>query len=79
MAPIKTKYIIARRVKFDIVPNQRLGSANKRREPKSPSTRPITMKTMAVPANENATGYPYRIRMKKKTNMTIASCVFLVL
>jgi len=73
IAPIKTKNIIARSVKSDIVPNQRLGSSLIQFMLNMPNAQPINMKTKAVPANENATGYPYRISTKNSMNITIAS------
>lgn len=56
MAPMKTKKGMARRVKSDMLPNQRLGMRRSMLRSNAPKARPIAPKMMAVPAKEKATG-----------------------
>lgn len=73
IAPRKTKKGIASNVKSLIVPNQRFGIRRMRLKSNASTERPISPKTIAAPAKENATGYP-DIKMKKNpTNMATAS------
>ena len=70
---MKTKKGTASRVKLSTALNHRLNRMMNRLKSNWPVRMPIAPNTMAVPANENATGYPASNNTRNTANMKMAS------